>query len=362
MKVYLVGGAVRDITLGIKPKDFDYVVVGATEQDMLDRGFIKIEAQSFPVFHHPDTREEYALARREKKTGPGYHGFDVDFGPEVTLEEDLLRRDLTINAMAIDQDTGVLIDPYGGTEDCKLGLIRHTSNAFMEDPVRVLRAARFAARYNFGIHDDTLALMRSMVDAGDLDELTKERVWKELSSALMEAHPRRFVETLKYVGAFEKLFDHVYLYAIEEVDKVPANLVARCHYIHAEPDQWQRYSVSVARTMKAAQDLQEVAEQAAAQYNTSADAVVQAVERFCSKNTDAVDAAIAITHTDKLTTKEAVAFLHKVRDSRWVLDIHWRDVPLTLSANVEPRERGTVTSDYRAIKLQEHWDKESANA
>ncbi|MCX7960925.1 MAG: multifunctional CCA tRNA nucleotidyl transferase/2'3'-cyclic phosphodiesterase/2'nucleotidase/phosphatase, partial [Burkholderiales bacterium] len=182
MKAYVVGGAVRDELLGLPVADRDWVVVGATPEQMTAAGFRPV-GRDFPVFLHPVTGEEYALARTERKSGRGYRGFTVYCAPEVTLEEDLARRDLTINAMARDED-GRLIDPFGGARDIAAGVLRHVSEAFAEDPVRILRVARFAARYGFRVADETMALMRRMVEAGEVDHLVPERVWQELARGL----------------------------------------------------------------------------------------------------------------------------------------------------------------------------------
>ena len=207
MKVYQVGGAVRDRLLGLPVQDRDWVVVGATPEDMDACGFRRV-GRDFPVFLHPDTGEEYALARTERKTAPGYRGFAVRASPEVTLQEDLRRRDVTINAMALDEQ-GTLIDPYGGREDLRRRLLRHVSPAFAEDPVRILRVARFAARFGFSVADDTRALMRAMVESGEVDALTPERVWGELERALGEREPPRFFEVLRGCGALARLFPEV---------------------------------------------------------------------------------------------------------------------------------------------------------
>lgn len=193
MKVYMVGGAVRDKVMGREPKDRDYVVVGATPADMLDFGFQQVGAD-FPVFLHPVSGDEYALARQERKTGVGYNGFETVFDPTITLEDDLIRRDLTMNAMAMDLDTGAIIDPYGGAHDIAQGVLRHTSIAFAEDPVRVLRTARFAARYGFKIADDTIALMRKVVP--EIDHVPAERVFTEFQKGLAEDHPYAMIEAL----------------------------------------------------------------------------------------------------------------------------------------------------------------------
>jgi tRNA nucleotidyltransferase (CCA-adding enzyme) len=203
VKVYTVGGAVRDELLGLPVKERDYVVVGATPEEMVQQGF-KPVGKDFPVFLHPKTHEEYALARTERKSGRGYKGFTVFASPEVTLEEDLKRRDLTINAMAKGVD-GVLIDPFQGNRDLKAGVLRHVSEAFAEDPVRILRVARFAARFGFNVHPDTMALMRQMVDSGEADYLVPERVWQEFARGLAEPHPELMFEVLDACGLSRKL-------------------------------------------------------------------------------------------------------------------------------------------------------------
>ncbi|MGD9787170.1 MAG: multifunctional CCA addition/repair protein [Sulfuricellaceae bacterium] len=207
MRIYTVGGAVRDELLGLPVQDRDYVVVGATPQDMVARGFRPV-GKDFPVFLHPRSHEEYALARTERKAGKGYKGFQVYASPEVTLEEDLARRDLTINAMARDE-TGALIDPYNGEADLRAGVLRHVSPAFVEDPVRILRVARFAARFGFRIAEETLALMGEMVVNGEVDALVPERVWQELSRGLMESKPSRMFEALRACGALAKILPEV---------------------------------------------------------------------------------------------------------------------------------------------------------
>ncbi len=204
MEIYVVGGAVRDELLGLAVKDRDWVVVGATPQHMLDRGYLQV-GQDFPVFLHPQTHEEYALARIERKTAPGYTGFAFHAAPGVTLEQDLMRRDLTVNAMARDA-AGTLIDPHGGRADLEARVLRHVAPAFAEDPVRILRVARFAARFaEFSVAPETLELMRSMVAAGEVDALVAERVWQELARGLMEDRPARMFETLRECGALARL-------------------------------------------------------------------------------------------------------------------------------------------------------------
>ncbi len=204
MKIYVVGGAVRDELLGLPVADRDHVVVGATAEEMATLGFRPV-GRDFPVFLHPETHEEYALARTERKTAPGYRGFVFHASPEVSLEQDLARRDLTINAIARDQD-GVLIDPYGGRRDLEARVLRHVSPAFAEDPVRVLRVARFAARFaDFAIAPETLDLMRRLVAEGEVDHLVAERVWQELAKGLMESRPSRMFESLRRCGALIRL-------------------------------------------------------------------------------------------------------------------------------------------------------------
>jgi tRNA nucleotidyltransferase (CCA-adding enzyme) len=207
VKTYVVGGAVRDELLGLPVRDRDYVVVGATPEEMIAQGF-KPVGKDFPVFLHPTTHEEYALARTERKSGRGYKGFTVYAAPEVTLEEDLRRRDLTINAMAKDE-AGTLIDPFGGKKDLQDRVLRHVSEAFAEDPVRILRVARFAARFGFAVHRDTLALMRDMVSSGEADYLVPERVWQEFAKGLGEVHAERLFEVLRASGLYEKLLPEV---------------------------------------------------------------------------------------------------------------------------------------------------------
>lgn len=203
MKTFRVGGSVRDELLGLPVQDRDYVVVGATPEIMTSLGFRAV-GKDFPVFLHPRTQEEHALARTERKSGRGYKGFVVQADPDVTLEEDLARRDLTINAMALDE-AGVLIDPFGGERDLRAGVLRHVSPAFVEDPVRILRVARFAARFGFRVAEDTAALMRHMVDTGEADHLVPERVWQEISRGLLEARPSVLFGVLAECGALPRI-------------------------------------------------------------------------------------------------------------------------------------------------------------
>ena len=215
---YCVGGAVRDQLLGMPVQDHDWVVVGSTPEQMVAQGF-KPVGSDFPVFLHAKTHEEYALARTERKVAQGYKGFSVYASPDVTLEQDLMRRDFTINAIAQDAD-GNLIDPYGGQADLKAGVLRHVSEAFAEDPVRILRAARFVARFGFSIAPETLSLMRAMVENGEVDALVAERVWQELARALMEKHPSRFFTTLRGCGALQKILPEVdALFGVPQTEK-----------------------------------------------------------------------------------------------------------------------------------------------
>jgi tRNA nucleotidyltransferase (CCA-adding enzyme) len=210
MQVYLVGGAVRDALLGLDVKERDWVVVGSTREELLRLKFREV-GRDFPVFLHPDSHEEYALARLERKTGPGYRGFEVEFGPQVTLEEDLARRDLTINAIAKAED-GTLLDPYGGRRDLEARLLRHVSAAFIEDPVRVLRVARFAARFaplGFKVAPETMGLMRAMVERGEVQALVAERVWQETDKALRETAASEFFRVLRECGALKVIYPEV---------------------------------------------------------------------------------------------------------------------------------------------------------
>lgn len=220
MEIYLVGGAVRDRLLGLPVSDCDWVVVGATPDDMVAQGFVPV-GRDFPVFLHPVTHEEHALARTERKSGPGYRGFTVHTAPDVTLEQDLARRDLTINSIAVpaevagaagdfDPDTPALVDPYHGRRDLRQKVLRHVTEAFREDPVRILRLARFAARFHdFTVAPETMALMREMVADGEVDALVPERVWQELARGLMEAKPSRMFEVLRACGALKVLLPEV---------------------------------------------------------------------------------------------------------------------------------------------------------
>ncbi len=209
MQIYLVGGAVRDRLLGLPVKDCDYVVVGATPEQLLAQGYRAV-GKDFPVFLHPHTQQEYALARTERKTAKGYKGFEVHASPDVTLQEDLARRDFTINAIAQAAD-GQLIDPFGGQADCQRKVLRHVTAAFSEDPVRILRAARFLARFtDFSMAPETMALMQQMVAAGEVDALVPERVWQEIAKGLMEKQPSRMFEMLRDCGALQVLLPELH--------------------------------------------------------------------------------------------------------------------------------------------------------
>ncbi|MFP4905833.1 multifunctional CCA addition/repair protein, partial [Paraburkholderia sp. BR14261] len=214
MKIYVVGGAIRDEMLGLPVRDRDYVVVGATPEQMAAQGYRPV-GKDFPVFLHPETHAEYALARTERKTAAGYHGFQFFYAPDVTLEEDLARRDLTINAMAREVQpggvlTGEVVDPFGGARDLEARVFRHVSDAFLEDPVRILRIARFAARFaDFTVAPETLELMREMVASGEVDSLVPERVWQEIARGLMEAKPSRMFEVLRDCGALARVLPEV---------------------------------------------------------------------------------------------------------------------------------------------------------
>jgi tRNA nucleotidyltransferase (CCA-adding enzyme) len=230
MKIYEVGGAVRDKLLGLEVKDRDYVVVGATPEEMERTGY-KPVGKDFPVFLHPQTREEYALARTERKTARGYKGFAIHAAPDVTLEQDLARRDFTINAMARDAD-GRLTDPYGGCADLKAGVLRHVSPAFAEDPVRILRAARFAARFGFAIAPETLQLMRVMAVSGEADALVPERVWQEFARGLMEPEPLRMFAVLAQCEVLAKILPEA---AAHAVDPLPALAGLDCAARRGQP-------------------------------------------------------------------------------------------------------------------------------
>ena len=235
MKIYRVGGCVRDRLLSLPVSDIDWVVTGATAETLLALGYKSI-GKDFPVYLHPETRQEYALARSERKTSPGYHGFEFDTNPEISIEQDLLRRDLTINAMAENED-GELIDPYNGQSDLESRTLRHVSEAFTEDPVRVLRVARFAARYHhlgFKLAAETAKLICQMGDSGELNSLVAERVWSEMSRALDEAHPEVFFQTLRNCQVLDKLFPEIdALFGIPQTAKYHPEIDTGVHLMMA---------------------------------------------------------------------------------------------------------------------------------
>ncbi|HEU4621446.1 MAG TPA: multifunctional CCA addition/repair protein [Burkholderiaceae bacterium] len=282
MKIYQVGGSLRDELLGLEVRDRDWVVVGATPEHMMSLGYRPV-GRDFPVFLHPRTNEEYALARTERKTAPGYHGFSFHAAPDVTLEDDLQRRDLTINAIARGED-GVLVDPFNGQADLRARVFRHVSDAFVEDPVRILRIARFAARFSdFSIAPETLALMRSMVNDGEVDALVPERVWQEVSRGLMESTPSRMFDVLRACGALKRLAPELdALWGVPqgaehhpEVDTgvhvmmvidasatlghaLPTRFAALLHDLGkgaTDPQMWPRHHGHEARSVKLARDL-----------------------------------------------------------------------------------------------------------
>jgi tRNA nucleotidyltransferase (CCA-adding enzyme) len=245
VKIYCVGGAVRDRLLGLPVQDHDWVVVGSTPENMVSQGFQPV-GKDFPVFLHPQTHEEYALARTERKTARGYQGFAVYAEPDVTLEQDLLRRDFTINAIAQDDD-GNLIDPHNGVADLRAGVLRHVSAAFSEDPVRILRAARFSARFGFVIAPETLVLMRDMVNNGEVDALVAERVWQELARGLMGKNPSRFFEVLRSCGALAKIIPEVdALFGVPQPEKYHPEIDCGIHTMMVVDDAAQHgYAVEV---------------------------------------------------------------------------------------------------------------------
>lgn len=281
MKTYLVGGSVRDELLGLTVQDHDYVVVGTTPEAMIQLGYRPV-GKDFPVFLHPKTHEQYALARTERKVSRGYKGFDVYTSPTITLQEDLARRDLTINALAKDED-GNIIDPFNGIADLEAGLLRHISPAFSEDPVRILRTARFAARFGFQIAPETLALMKEMVHNGEVDALVPERVWQEIARGLMENHPSRMFYMLRECGALARIMPEVnVLFGVPQPPKHHPEIDTGVHIMMAidhaasknyslpvrfatlthdlgkgttPPEEWPRHIGHEARSVRLTQDL-----------------------------------------------------------------------------------------------------------
>ena len=285
MKIYKVGGAVRDNLLGIPVQDRDWVVVGGSPEAMLELGYTPV-GRDFPVFLHPETREEYALARTERKTAPGYKGFSIDAAPGVTLEQDLQRRDLTINAIAEDTD-GNIIDPFNGRADLAAGILRHVSAAFVEDPLRVLRVARFAGRFNFSIADETMLLMRQISSSGELQALAPERVWQETERALAEATPVRFFTVLRECGALAEIFPEIdNLYGVPqpenyhpEIDSGRHTMMVLEQACKLSPDTMVRFAALVHDLGKAATPRQEWPSHRGHE-EKSADLVMQLCERY----------------------------------------------------------------------------------
>ena len=313
MKTYLVGGAVRDKLLGLPVQERDWVVVGATPQEMLDLGYKQV-GKDFPVFLHPETREEYALARTERKTAPGYKGFAFHAAPDITLEEDLKRRDLTINAMA-ESPEGELIDPYGGQEDLQLGKLRHVSPAFAEDPVRILRVARFAARFGkmgFSVTHGTNALMRKMVAEGEVDHLVPERVWAELEKALATDAPEKFFTVLHGCGALAVLFPEIEAEwghnADTHTDKLPDALTVLGNSAEKTRDTQVRFAVLL---------LSLHTEQTRAQRINNAKSICQ---RFRIPGDYLTLAVNAIEHETRITRNDPCALLDIMESTRALHD------------------------------------------
>ena len=311
MKIYLVGGAVRDKLLGLPVQERDWVVVGATPQEMLDLGYKQI-GKDFPVFLHPETKEEYALARTERKTAPGYKGFAFHAAPDVTLEEDLKRRDLTINAMA-ESPEGELIDLFGGQEDLKLGKLRHVSPAFVEDPVRILRVARFAARFDklgFSVTHETNTLMREMVTAGEVNHLVPERVWAELYKALVTDRPEIFFCVLHNCDALAVLFPEIeaayngHIGVHTNLDKRPAVLAALRHSAENTEDPQVRFAVLL---------LSLHSDQTRTQRITNAETLCK---RFRIPGDYRVLALDAIRHEENITGRDHCALLDMMESVR----------------------------------------------
>jgi tRNA nucleotidyltransferase (CCA-adding enzyme) len=311
VKIYQVGGSVRDSMLGLPVQDRDWVVVGADPAAMLREGY-KPVGSDFPVFLHPETREEYALARTERKTGPGYKGFAFHAAPDVTLEEDLRRRDLTINAMARDE-AGTLVDPYGGERDLEAGLLRHVSEAFAEDPVRILRVARFAARFGFAIAPETLELMRRMVASGEADALVPERVWQEVARGLMERTPSRLVAVLRECGALARVMPELDAWFSESV--APEELARRLDLAAARGFQLTvRYALMVLELAPAA------AESLARRLNTPAECreiaatAIRERELLASEELDAESALGLLERADAFRRPERLERLIEIAE------------------------------------------------
>ncbi len=311
MKVYQVGGSLRDELLGLPVQDRDWVVVGADPEAMKRAGYRAVGAD-FPVFLHPETHEEYALARTERKTGPGYKGFAFHAAPDVTLEQDLQRRDLTINAMARGED-GVLIDPHGGGADLKAGLLRHVSPAFAEDPVRILRVARFAARFGFTVAPETMALMARMVGAGEADALVPERVWQELARGLMERDPSRMLAVLRECGALARILPEVD--QAFERPEVPEHLAASLeHAAHRGYGLAVRYALLVLDL--AVEEAAELARRVNAPAECRELATLAIRERDLAEETalDAEDTLALLERSDALRRPDRLARLIEVAE------------------------------------------------
>ncbi|MFZ2314296.1 MAG: multifunctional CCA tRNA nucleotidyl transferase/2'3'-cyclic phosphodiesterase/2'nucleotidase/phosphatase [Gammaproteobacteria bacterium] len=327
MKIYLVGGAVRDKLLGLPIKEKDWVVVGASVKDMLARGYQQV-GKEFPVFLHPKTREEYALARMERKTKPGYQGFEFDASADVTLEEDLLRRDLTINAMA-ESEEGVLIDPYHGKRDLDARVLRHVSDAFLEDPVRILRLGRFLARYaylGFKVAPETNRLMQDMVQNGEVNALVAERVWKELERALTEKNPEQFFEVLDQCGALPILFPDLSMsdagmQALVAAAKITPDAAIRfAALLHALPNAKQAIS-DVCQRYRAPQAFKELAGLTAL-HHTTALKVKELTAEELSQLLSALDIYRRdVRFRDFLTACNAIAISKDIQfNSEWLIE------------------------------------------
>lgn len=323
MKTYLVGGAIRDKLLGLPIKERDWVVVGATVSDMLKLGYQQV-GKEFPVFLHPKTREEYALARMERKVQAGYKGFTVDTAPTVTLEADLIRRDLTINAMA-ETENGQLIDPYGGEKDLKNKVLRHVSPAFSEDPVRILRVGRFMARFaylGFQVASETIDLMREMVKAGEVNALVAERVWKELERALGEPNPEQFFTVLQTCGAMEILFPQLLsqptaLPALQVAAQMQAKPIQRfAALLHALPTQ---EITQLCSRYRVPNDYKELASLAALHHITALQAKQLSAEQLLSLFSATDVFRRRDRFADFLSVCTAIAQVkHQPFDSRWL--------------------------------------------
>lgn len=330
MEIYVVGGAVRDQLLGLTPKDFDYVVVGATPADMIAQGFEQVGAD-FPVFLHPETKDEYALARVERKVGDGYHGFSVEFDPTITLEADLYRRDLTINAMAMKD--GEVFDPYGGQNDLKNKVLRHVSEAFEEDPLRVVRLCRFFARYNdFEIAPETLSVSQAMVKRGDLNHLPNERFWAEMTKVMGEKDPLHFFYGVGMTGMddntnfFFELFGRLHvrkIAKIQEVLKVVAHRYSEAeirlmHFIALTAGKAKTISSAPVRTQKLFNNVQRVREMEAATAENVFELLKHAKAWSQSPDVyDLIDAVIIMEQTERCNVRH-VDLHHALKATKMV--------------------------------------------